>query len=68
MPRAINETLFSEVGPVTNLNIITNKVLPPRETSGVREERYQVKRVCTETDNALKRIMTAHLKERARNA
>lgn len=60
MPRAIC--------PVINLNISTNKVVPAPETSGVMEDQYQVKRVSTKTDNALKLIMTAHLKERARNA
>jgi hypothetical protein len=50
-----------------NLNNSTNEIVQASvDTSGVlMGDQYQVKRVCTKTDNALKAVMDAHLEKRA---
>lgn len=52
--------------PTINLNTSTEKTVQIHvDTSGVMRGQYRVRRICTKTDNALKSVIKAHLKERA---
>ncbi|MCB8817949.1 hypothetical protein [Desulfosporosinus shakirovi] len=62
MAKAIKET---ETRPDTSLNIATDVIVQAHvDTNGVMEDHYEVKRICTKTDHALKGIMKAHLERR----
>jgi len=64
LAKAIKETLIKTC-PDANLNINTDEIVQARvDTCVVMWDQYRVKRICTKTDNALKGVMKAHLKER----
>ena len=64
MANAIMETLL-ETSINANLNINIDEIVQANvDTSGVfMVDQYPLKRICTKTDNQLKAIMEAHLKE-----
>jgi hypothetical protein len=66
MAKAILGT-FQETSINTNLTISTDEIVQASvDTSGVfMVDQYQLKRICTKTDNQLKAIMKAHLEEHA---
>ena len=66
MAKAILETSL-ETSINANLNISIDEIVQARvDTSGVfMVDQYRLKRICTKTDNQLKAIMEAHLKEQA---
>jgi hypothetical protein len=66
MANVIMETLL-ETSINANLNISTDEIVQASvDTSGVfMVDQYRLKRICTKTDNQLKAIMEAHLKEQA---
>ena len=66
MTNAIMETVL-ETGINTNLNISSDEIVQANvDTCGVlMVDQYQLKRICTKTDNRLRAIMKAHLVEQA---
>jgi hypothetical protein len=66
MANAIMETLL-ETSTNANLDISTDEIVQASvDTSGVfMVDQYQLKRICTKTDNQLKAIMEAHLEDLA---